>query len=154
MNVFDLWAKLSLDSKDYDEGLDKEKEKTESFGSKLGSVLGGVGKAVGTATIAAVSAATVAVTGMVKQAVDAYGEYEQLVGGSKLVFGDAYDFIMDRSVEAYKTVQLSQSEYLRQVNGFAVGLKESMGGNAQAAAELADRIVRAEADVVASSMAS
>ena len=149
MNVFDLWAKLSLDSKDYDEGLDKEKEKTESFGSKLGSVLGGVGKVVGTATIAAVSAAGVAVTGIVKQAIDSYADYEQLVGGSKLVFGEAYDYIMDKSVEAYKNVQLSQSEYLRQVNGFAVGLRESLGGNEKAAAELADRIVTAEADVVA-----
>lgn len=44
---------------------------------------------------------------------------------------------------------MSQNEYLRQVNGFATGLKTALGGNEQAAAELADKIINAEADVVA-----
>lgn len=84
-----------------------------------------------------------------KQAIDAYAEYEQLVGGSKLMFGDAYDYIADKAQNAFNTVQLSQNEYLQQVNGFATGLKTALGDNEQAAAELADRIVTAEADVVA-----
>ena len=44
---------------------------------------------------------------------------------------------------------MSQNDYLQQVNGFATGLKTALGGNEQAAAELADRILNAEADVVA-----
>lgn len=44
---------------------------------------------------------------------------------------------------------MSQNDYLQQVNGFATGLKTAMGGNAQAAAELADKVITAEADVVA-----
>lgn len=65
------------------------------------------------------------------------------------MFGDAYDFVSQKAKNAYKTVQMSQNDYLQQVNGFATGLKSALDGNARAAAELADRIVTAEADVVA-----
>lgn len=44
---------------------------------------------------------------------------------------------------------MSQNDYLQQVNGFATGLKTALGGNVQAAAELADKVITAEADVVA-----
>jgi hypothetical protein len=65
------------------------------------------------------------------------------------MFGEAYDYIVEKSKTAFARVQMSQNDYLRQVNGFATGLKFALGGNAQAAAELADKIVVAEADVVA-----
>ena len=71
------------------------------------------------------------------------------MGGAELLFGDAYDFIAGRAANAYAHVQMSQNEYLQQVNGFATGLKTALGGNEQAAAELAARIIEAEADVVA-----
>lgn len=83
-----------------------------------------------------------------KAARDAYADFEQLEGGAKLMFGDAYDFIAEKSANAYATVQMSQNDYLRQVNGFAVGLREALGGNSEEAAKLADRIVTAEADIV------
>ena len=89
--------------------------------------------------------------GIGKQAIDLYAEFEQLEGGSKLMFGDDvyYSTVAKNAQEAYKTVQLSQNEYLQQVNGFATGLTTALGGNQQAAAELAHKIVKAEADVVA-----
>lgn len=86
---------------------------------------------------------------LTQTAVGNYAEYEQLAGGAQLMFGDAYDYIVEKAENAYKTVQLSQNDYLEQVNGFAVGLKTALDGNEQAAAELADRIVSAEADIVA-----
>lgn len=65
------------------------------------------------------------------------------------MFGKAYDTVAEKAKNAYATVQMSQNEYLKQVNGFATGLKTALGGNEQAAAELADRIVTAEADIIA-----
>nr|DAQ58317.1 MAG TPA: tail tape measure protein [Caudoviricetes sp.] len=70
------------------------------------------------------------------------------------MFGDAYSTVAANAANAYKNVQMSQNEYLTQVNGFATGLKTALGGNAQAAAELANRIITAEADVVAATGAS
>lgn len=86
---------------------------------------------------------------MGKAAISSYADFEQLAGGAELMFGEAYDYVAEKAANAYSTVQLSQNEYLQQVNGFATGLKMALGGNEQAAAELADRIVKAEADIVA-----
>ena len=117
--------------------------------NKILKKIGNTGKAIGKATLAASTAAAAGIVAVTKSAVDSYAEYEQLVGGSQLMFGDAYSYIADKAKTAYKDVQMSQNEYLQQVNGFATGLKTSLKGNAQAAAELAHKIVVAEADVVA-----
>ena len=142
MNLMDLFVKISVD--------DQASSQVETIGSKLKSGLATAAK-VGAAAVAAAGTAIVAVG---KQAIEQYAEYEQLVGGAELMFGDAYDFVAEKAKSAYSTVQMSQNDYLRQVNGFATGLKTALGGNAQAAAELADKIVSAEADVVAATGAS
>ena len=145
MNVFDLMAKISLDKSEYDNGLKDADREASSFGTKIGNGLATAAK-IGAAAIAG---ASTAVGAMVKQSVAAYGEYEQLIGGAQLMFGEGYDFVAAKAKTAYKDVQLSQNEYLKQVNGFAVGLTTALGGNGQAAAELANDIVKAEADIVA-----
>ena len=58
MDVFDLVAKISLNTSEYEDGLNDASEKTSSFGSKLKSGLGAVAK-VGGAAITAASAAIV-----------------------------------------------------------------------------------------------
>ena len=142
MNLMDLFVKISVD--------DKASSQVETLSGKLKSGLATAAK-VGASAVVAAGAAIVAIG---KQAVEQYAEYEQLVGGAELMFGDAYDFVAEKAKNAYSTVQMSQNDYLRQVNGFATGLKTALGGNAQAAAELADKIVNAEADVVAATGAS
>ena len=130
-------------------GSSEAKTAAHDSGSKVGSFFS---KAASVALKAGATAIGSAATGAVKLAmssIDGFSEYEQLVGGANLMFGKAYDYIAEKAAGAYKTVQLSQSEYLTQVNGFAVGLRESLGGNEMAAAQLADRIVTAEADIVA-----
>lgn len=149
MDLFTLAAKLTLDSSEFDKGISKAERQGSSLASKLSGGLAKAGKAAAVGLAAGVSAATAAITTLTKSAVQAYGEYEQLVGGAQLVYGDAYDTVEARAKEAYKNVQMSASDYLQQVNGLAVGLKKAMGGDAQAAADLADKVVTAEADVVA-----
>lgn len=129
--------------------------KIDSGGFETGlNKLKAFGKAAGKATAAAIGAAAGVVVKLTKDAVGAFSDYEQLVGGSQLLFGEAYDFIAEKAKSAYSTVQMSQNDYLRQVNGFSTGLKTALGGNEKAAAELADRIINAEADVVAATGAS
>ena len=119
-------------------------------------VMGNVGKlatktmsVIAEAALAASAAAATAVGALAKEAVASFGDYEQLAGGAKLMFGEAYDFIAEKAKTAYKDIQMSQNDYLEQVNGFAIGLKTAMGGDEVGAAKLADRIVAAEADIVA-----
>lgn len=143
MNVYELSASLVLHTDDFEDSLTRAGKQTSAFGDVLKANL------VSEAVISGVKKIAGAVLDVGKASLAAYGDYEQLVGGAQLMFGDAYDYINERSKQAYKNVQMSQNDYLRQVNGFATGLKTSMRGNAKAAAELADKIVTAEADVVA-----
>lgn len=137
MNLLDLFVKISVQ--------DEASENVETLSGKFKNGLAAAAK-VGAA---AVGEAATGIAVLTKNALNNYAEYEQLVGGAQLMFGEAYDYIADKAANAYKTVQMSQNDYLQQVNGFATGLKTALGGNEQAAAELADRIINAEADVVA-----
>jgi hypothetical protein len=146
LDIYKIVGKLVLEGKEqFDNDVNDAKQKGSNLASGIGKALGTVAK-VGAA---AVGAATTAIVAMTKTSMESYAEYEQLVGGSKLLFGDAYDYVAQKASEAYSTVQMSQNDYLQQVNGFATGLKTALGGDAQAAAELADRIITAEADIVA-----
>ena len=124
--------------------------------SQFKSVMGNVGVAaaktmdiIAKAALSAASAASAAVGALAKEAIASFGDYEQLAGGAQLMFGEAYDYIAEKAKTAFKDVQMSQNDYLEQVNGFAIGLKTAMGGDELGAAKLADRIVAAEADIVA-----
>ena len=76
MNLFDLMAKITLDSSEYEKGLDKSEKASSSFGQKLKTGLATAGK-VGAAAIGAIATGTAALgTALVKGAgeVAAYGD--------------------------------------------------------------------------------
>lgn len=136
--------------RDMDDAMDDGAKKALSFGDVLKANLASDAIISGVKAMAsAIKEAGAALIDLGKQSIQGFAEQEQLIGGAQLLFGDAYSFVAKKSAEAYKTVQLSQNDYLQQVNGFATGLKTALGGNERAAAELADKIVTAEADVVA-----
>lgn len=143
MNLMELFVKITADTSEVDKSIGDTKKKALSFGDVLKANI------AGQAIVAGVKAVAGAIKNIGEAAIQSYAEYEQLVGGAKLMFGDAYDFVAEKAKNAYSTVQMSQNDYLQQVNGFATGLKTALGGNEQAAAELADKIINAEADVVA-----
>jgi hypothetical protein len=142
-NVFNLEATITLNADEYERSLKDSEKKTSTFADVLkanlasGAIIAGVKKLAGV------------VADVGKAAYTSYARYEQLASGAQLMFGDAYDFVAEKARNAYKTVQMSQNDYFQQVNGFATGLKTALGGNVQAAAELADKVITAEADVVA-----
>lgn len=70
MNVFELFAKLSLDDSEYNEGLDNAKKSASGVGKAIGT-----GLKAGGAAIAAVGAATVAMTGAFIKSADNVAEY-------------------------------------------------------------------------------
>lgn len=142
-NVFELFATISLDTDEYERKLKDSENKTSTFADVLKANLASDSIIAGVKKLAGV------VADVGKAAYTSYARYEQLAGGAQLMFGDAYDFVAEKARNAYKTVQMSQNDYLQQVNGFATGLKTALGGNVQAAAELADKVITAEADVVA-----
>lgn len=142
MDLFDLAAKITLDSSEYEKGLDNAKGKTNGFASVVGNGLKTAAK-VGVAAIAAASAGVVALT---KSAIDGYAEYEQLVGGVETLFKGSADIVQGYAENAYRTAGLSANEYMETVTSFSASLLQSLGGDTEAAAKYADVAITDMAD--------
>lgn len=102
MNLFDLAAKLTLDSSGFEKGVSDASEKGQSLGSKLASALGTGAKVAGAAIAAVGSAAVAAGTAMVKAAGEtaAYGDNIDKMSQKLGLSAEAYqewDFIMQHS---------------------------------------------------------
>lgn len=134
MNLLDLFVKISVDDGDVDKGFSETSSKAETLAGKLKGGLATAAK-VGGAAIAAAGAAAVAIT---KQAVENYGEYEQLVGGVETLFKSSADTVMQYAANAYQTAGMSANEYMTTVTAFSASLLQSMGGDTAAAAEKAN----------------
>lgn len=103
MNVFDLIAKISLDTQDYEKSLGDAEKKTSSFSSSLGS---GVKKAakVGAAAVGAITAASSLAAGAIYKNAKASAQY-----------GDSVDKMSQKvgmSAEAYQ-----EWDYVMQISG-------------------------------------
>lgn len=134
MNLLDLFVKISVDDGDVDKGFSETSSKAETLAGKLKGGLATAAK-IGGAAIAAAGAAAVAIT---KQAVENYGEYEQLVGGVETLFKSSADTVMQYAANAYQTAGMSANEYMTTVTAFSASLLQSMGGDTEAAAEKAN----------------
>lgn len=147
MLVFDLFGRIGADTKDLDDALDKSEKKGSAFASKLTSVLATGAKIIGAASAAAVTAGAGAVAGLAKQAVQAYGNFEQLEGGVKKIFGDdVAKTVIDNADKAFSTAGLSANEYMETVTSFSASLINSLKGDTEKAASLADLAMRDMSD--------
>lgn len=128
MDMMALRAAISLDTTDYDKGLQ--------------AVSAGV-KAV-TALTAAASGAVGAI-GI--SAIRSFGEYEQLVGGVDKLFGEASKSLQAYADQAYMTAGMSANAYMETATSFSAALISSLG-DAQKAADMTDVAMRAISDNV------
>lgn len=142
MDLFKLLVKIGADSSEADAAIDDVGKKTSNLGSKIKSGLGTAAKAVG----AAVAVAGTAVAALTKSAVANYAEYEQLVGGVDTLFKNSNKTVMRYAAQAYKTAGLSANQYMEQVTSFSASLLQSLGGDTEKAAEVANRAVIDMAD--------
>ena len=123
------------DSKGLEKEINSAGNKVKSGFSKLGSIAGTAMKGVSVA----VGAAATAVTGLVTASVNAYAEYEQLVGGVDTLFKDSSKKLQEYANEAYKTAGLSANEYMSTVTSFSASLLQSLGGDTSKAADYANQ---------------
>lgn len=123
--------------------VEKEAEKSVS---KVEKIAGKVGTAVGKGMAKAVAASAAAVVKITKDALEAYGTYEQLAGGVDTLFKDASDQVIANAKNAFRTAQMSANEYMNTVTSFSASLLQSLGGDTQKAAKYADQAVIDMAD--------
>lgn len=87
-----------------------------------------------------------AVLNVGKQAIEAYSENEQLVGGVQTLFKDSAGIVQDYANNAYKAAGMSANEYMDTVTSFTASLIQSLGGDTKAAAELGNTAVKDMSD--------
>ena len=104
---------------------------------KIGSVAGGIAKGVAVG----IGVASTAVIGLGKQAVDAYGNYEQLVGGVETLFKENASTVIKNASNAYKTAGMSANAYMETVTSFSASLLQSLGGDTVKASKMADMAI-------------
>ena len=137
MNVFDLYAKIVLDTGEYEKGLENASGKTSAFADKLKSGLAAAAKA----GVAAIAAAGAGIAALTKSSLENYAEYEQLVGGVETLFKQSADVVQQYAANAYKTAGMSANEYMDTVTSFSASLLQSLGGDTEAAAKYADMAI-------------
>lgn len=140
--MFDLYAKITLDTSGYENGLDNASGKASGFADKLESGLATAAK-VGAAALTAAATGMAALT---KASIDQYAEYEQLVGGVDTLFKTASDKVQEYAANAYKTAGMSANEYMDTVTSFSASLLQSLGGDTEKAAQKADQAITDMAD--------
>ena len=141
----------------------------KSAGSKLANAIGGALKGSIAVIGAGITAAVAGISAISKQALEAYADYEQLVGGVETLFGiggqsleeyaqavgqsanEALDewmektagqrIVLNNAEEAYRTAGLSANQYMETVTSFAAALTSSLDGNTKEAALKADMAI-------------
>lgn len=125
------------DTKGLDKDINGISGKVQSGLGKLGSIAGTAMKGVSVA----VGAAATAIGGLVTASVNAYAEYEQLVGGVDTLFKNSSQKLQSYADEAYKTAGMSANEYMSTVTSFSASLLQSLGGDTEKAADYANQAV-------------
>lgn len=172
-DIFTLVGKITVDKEGAVKNIDEVSDKAQKTGinlEKLGQVAVKVGKVIATG----LAVGATAVSALTKQAVDAYGNYEQLVGGVETLFGaqgmsleeyaqsvgktvdevgekynsliTAQTNIFENAKVAWKNQGLSANEYMETVSSFSASLVASLGGDTEKASKVANTAITDMAD--------
>ena len=109
-------------------------DKSEKTTSKIKDLAEGIKNGLATAAkigTAAVGAAAAGVGALVKESVENYSEYEQLVGGIKKIYGDQADVVIKNAEESLATSATNINEYLSGAISVSQTLLQSLGRGVQ-----------------------
>ena len=142
MDLLKLAAKIELDDSSYTKGISNAERAAQSLQGKMGAMTVAAGNIAADLIRKGVSA----VQSIVGGAVDAYADYEQLVGGVETLFKGSADKVQEYAKQSFKTTGLSANEYMETVTSFSASLLQGLGGNTEQAAELANMAITDMAD--------
>lgn len=131
MTLEELVLKVTADTSEVESGF-----------SKIGQFASAAGKAIG----AGLAAGATAVAALAKSSIEAYADYEQLTGGVETLFKNSAGIVEEYAANAYKTAGLSANQYMETVTSFSASLLQSLGGDTEAAAKVADMAITDMAD--------
>lgn len=151
MDVFNLYAKLSLNTSEYEKGVEKAKGGASSLmdvfsGTVLGNVVTDGLRNIANGFVTIGKMATGAAISIGKASLDSYGEYEQLVGGVETLYKNSAKTVEQYAKRAFKNVGMSANDYMETSTSFAASLVSSLAGDTDAAAEMSNMAISDMAD--------
>ncbi len=146
MELFKILGKIAISNseanKTIDETTNKAQKSVTSFTNGMNKINGVIGKVAKAALITG----TATITAITKGAINAYGDYEQLVGGVETLFKNSSQKVIGYANDAYKTAGLSANNYMETVTSFSASLLQGLGGDTEKAAEVANLAITDMAD--------
>lgn len=151
MDVFNLYAKLSLNTSEYEKGVEKAKGGASSLmdvfsGTVLGNAVTDGLRNIANGFVTIGKMAIGAAISIGKSSLDSYGEYEQLIGGVETLYKDSAKVVEQYAKRAFKNVGMSANDYMETSTSFAASLVSSLAGDTNAAAEMSNMAISDMAD--------
>ena len=116
------------------------------FSSKFSKAITNGSKAIMKGVGVAAAAAGAMIANTTKEAVTAFADYEQLVGGVDTLFKDSSEKVQEYAQNAYMTSGMSANKYMETVTSFSAALMKSLKGDTDKAADVADMAMRDMSD--------
>ena len=126
--------------------VEQELKKIEEQADKTENKTGKLAKTLAKGLVAGVVAAGAAIVAVGKQAITSYADYEQLVGGVDTLFKNSSKKVQEYAANAYKTAGVSANQYMETVTSFSASLLQSLSGDTEKAADVADMALTDMAD--------
>lgn len=127
---------IDLDGKKAQGDINSLKSSLGGLGSTFKSVLGA--NLVSGALMSGISALTGGIKGAFSSAISEGAKLQQSIGGIDTLFKGSAGKVKQYAQDAFRTAGLSANEYMENVTSFSASLIQSLGGDTQAAAELAN----------------
>lgn len=127
-------------------GMKEASSALQSFGKKAAKFAGDFTKTSVKATTAVAATSATMVAAITKGSIDAYANYEQLVGGVDTLFKDSSKELQAYAADAYKYQQMSANQYMEMATSFSASLIQSLGGDTTKAAKYANMAISDMAD--------
>ena len=142
MDLLKLAAKIELDDSSYNKGIINAEKAAQQLQGKMSAMTVAMGNIAADLIRNGVSA----ITGVIGGAVDAYADYEQLVGGVETLFKQSSGKVQKYAKDSFKTTGLSANDYMETVTSFSASLLQGLDGNTELAADLANMAITDMAD--------
>ena len=145
MDLFKIVGRIAIEGADEARNeLTNTENQAEQSSSKMGAAFSKIGDAavkVGSFIVKGLAAGATGISFLTKSAIDAYADYEQLVGGVETLFKDSSSKVVEYANNAYKTAGLSANDYMETVTSFSASLLQGLGGDTDTAAEIANQAI-------------
>ncbi len=110
---------------------------SEGFSSGVGK-LGSIAKSGLAVVGVSIAGITTGFAAMSKAALSSVADLEQNIGGIETLFKGSAQTVIENANNAYKTAGLSANEYMQNVTSFSASLLQSVSGDTEEAAKIAD----------------